>query len=397
MNSASQVKGYDIMLRNLQEVTQVRWDCYRTSSYTPTFLFTTKFALSEERAQEIARIVGDKLQHFAFSVESGKKGLVYVQFSHELTGRLALMQSSSPATDSAIPPSVCQKFNDIELLTRQIFLSVIDKDAKVENPDVRTIVEFDIKTPNRFDLKDRGTLCPTKTALKTASGEPFRVHANLLNLAGLQVICAQAPTPDCEKEYLKAAAQHTSLIVDLTNKTDRIEKGCQRYYPIEDKGPMNVREWPGLVLTYVREEKCHSGIKQLKLHEYHLVDGSKEKTIARLCYRGWPDHGAISLRDFEALLAAICKEQERRSEKVLFIQCRAGVGRSGTIATGLALLKLKQEGKLTRENFELLLQQLILSGREQRSYYFVQSVEQYALLHAFAWKLTEAAEPNQDK
>lgn len=252
-----------------------------------------------------------------------------------------------------------------------------------KNREVERQLTFKNPVPNRF--VGEGTRCPDKTQLiDPKTQKPFQVHANRVELEGIQMICSQAPTEESEVEFWRAALNNTGRILDLTNKTDREEKGVQRYFPHEVGDKFQKQN---ITVACKDEQKGVAGEKKLKLHTYDVEEkeGSK-KIITRLHYRGWPDYGAVAVKD----LATIVKEI-RKEPGPLWIHCRAGVGRTGTVAVALALAKMKAEGRLNEQNYAGEIDNLIMKGRSQRDIAFVQSEEQYLLLHEFARGLLDGS------
>ncbi len=62
------------------------------------------------------------------------------------------------------------------------------------------------------------------------------------------------------------------------------------------------------------------------------------------------------------------------------LHCSAGVGRTGTVSTAVAVLKGIKEGEITKENYLKVIDNIILKGRSDRGPLFVQKVEQYKLI-----------------
>jgi len=255
-----------------------------------------------------------------------------------------------------------------------------------QSRQIENQLSFTSRVPNRFQETDRGTRCPDATQLiDPTTEESYQVHANRVELAGINMICSQAPIPDSEIEFWRAVFGNTYMILDLTNKSDRIDKQVARYFPHEvgdqlHKGPISV--------LCVGEEKSVAGEKKLKLHTYLVKEKQgttvQEKPITRLHYRGWPDSSSITTKDLITIVNQIRSQRQALGDTPLWIHCRAGVGRTGTVAVALALAQMKSEGRLTEKNYAQEIDNLILRGRSQRDILFVQSVNQYQLLHDFA-------------
>lgn len=220
--------------------------------------------------------------------------------------------------------------------------------------------------------------CPQGTQLQGHE----TVHANSVTVGGVHMILSQAPLPDNETDFWHAASENTYMILDLTNKADREEKGVQRYFPREVGDHSQLK---GIDVACKSEEKAVAGEEKLKLHTYDVTVGDSEsKSVARLHFRGWPDFGVIPVRELKTLVTYIRSSQNELSNKPLWIHCRAGVGRSGTVAVALALAKMKDENRLNESNYIKVIDDLIIEGRVQRGTSFVQTSSQYQLLHEFA-------------
>lgn len=223
--------------------------------------------------------------------------------------------------------------------------------------------------------------CPFLTHL-SVNDKPL--HANHIYFGeDLHVICAQAPVQDkTEALFWRAVMQTTNHIIDLTNSTD-YGKGVTPYFPkdsseIYSKDCIEVK-----ILTEEKiEEKVDSDeekpfLKYVKT-TYKISDGFKKRRITRLNYVAWPDHGALPPTEFEELIQRVhgCQGQQQEHQPP-FIHCRAGVGRTGTLAVGMAALQMIKKEQITSENYLDKIDLLILAGRYQRGKLFVQTKDQY--------------------
>lgn len=233
---------------------------------------------------------------------------------------------------------------------------------------------------SRFGPDSVGVRCIRETHIGESSGKPNRVHANFVKLAKdyPAVICSQAPKLGTEEAFWTQATLHTSAIIDLTNEADR-EKKVFPYYPEE--------------LDHSYESlsiKVAQSNPELGETTYTIIknEDSNEYQVERLHYNQWGDGQAITLEEFDALLERIeGKQSLLRADHHLWIHCRAGVGRTGTVTVALAIRQLHRDGKLDSDNYVAVIDGLIIRGRQQRDVLFVQSKDQYQLLLQYAEKL----------
>lgn len=233
---------------------------------------------------------------------------------------------------------------------------------------------------NRFPSKATGTRCIRKTHIGESSEVPNRVHANHVKLIDecQSIICSQAPTRDMEEAFWVQIIHHSSLVVDLTNDRDKNMHGVHEYFPDEQMGLL-------LGSVHVDVESTDPKLGEVKYRAGLRGKGTKE--VERLHFSDWPDTGVINLEKLEKLLDRIEKKQAKSPKESLWIHCRAGVGRTGTVTVALALRHLHRAGSLKSENYLDVINDLILKGRAQRDVFFVQSKEQYQLLLQYAEKL----------
>ncbi len=107
------------------------------------------------------------------------------------------------------------------------------------------------------------------------------------------------------------------------------------------------------------------------------------KNIIRLHYADWKDFQSISLTALDTLV----QEAETISpnpKNLVWIHCRAGAGRTGTLITALILKEKIKSGGINKENLEDSLIDIILKIRKQRGPSFVQQESQLDLLRQYA-------------
>lgn len=238
-------------------------------------------------------------------------------------------------------------------------------------------------------LVDRGNLLPDPPYVKNFDGRPL--HANQVHLKepNLDVIVAQAPQ---EASYFLSHLenQRVSTVVDLTSKTDDLSLH-ERYYFPEGTTPGETRsiiphsESPPVQLTLLNETSSEGVIRQ----KYSIkVKDRPEHIFERVHYTKWADFEGADVSSLHQLVQSLSPQFD--GEKKNLVHCRAGVGRSGTFVTAMALYRLRKRGvQLT----DKLLADLIVQGREQRGGYFVQKNEQLKSLVQYLDFLNQQ-EPN---
>lgn len=231
---------------------------------------------------------------------------------------------------------------------------------------------------NRFGANSVGTRCIRSTHIGESSEVPNRVHANYVKLldAFPPVICSQAPKPDMEEAFWSQVKIHSSLIVDLTNDQDSF-RGVQAYYP----DPF------GQILNLIQLEIVSTNHELGEAKYKILKKGEEPKEVERLHFKQWEDAKGITTKQLDKLLNRIEEKRAQFPKELVWIHCRAGVGRSGTVTVALALKQLYRQGAINCENYVDVINDLILKGRTQRDVLFVQSKEQYQLLLQYAEKL----------
>lgn len=271
--------------------------------------------------------------------------------------------------------SITQRFKNLNEQTAPIFTFL----AKAHHHEV------DARFP-------REAPCLQHTRLPYLNGEDLRpLHANKVDLKGFEAICTQAPTKDNSPHFWQAVYEMNAMILDLCNDKDRSlaenkfdMKATALPYYRDDATPYKAEGW---TISFKSSENVSKkpGIR-FTHNIYHVENPFGERNIVRLNYSSWPDFGDISLTELTCIVEHV--EKTRGKNQPLFIHCRAGVGRTGTITVALALNHLHQTGELKalvdKSGLEATVDFLIRLGREKRGQMFVSTEKQYALLHEYA-------------
>ncbi len=123
----------------------------------------------------------------------------------------------------------------------------------------------------------------------------------------------------------------------------------------------------------------------------------ERSNLLRYAFPRWTDGATIELQDLDELVTSVNKTMDIRRQHFpnarLWVNCYAGVGRTGTLITA-KLLKDRIEhirrGQLstpTEETLPRILAELILTMREERSSWFVQTEGQMQLLYRYGHQL----------
>jgi protein tyrosine phosphatase len=230
-------------------------------------------------------------------------------------------------------------------------------------------------------------LCPKETKVDVLGNtENLYLHANHVHLEGLHFILTQYPYQNQGRLFWQASRE-ACLILDLTNDKD-MAKGLISYAPLKGH---TIKFGSGA------KDVCYSSMEALdginaKLYTYKLEEeGSDPYLISRLHYEDWDDHMGITEDDLDRIIA-IFEQYQTDPNIPIMIHCRAGVGRSGTVAVVYALHQLIKQNKVDVSNLKLHINTLILEARKQRGEGTVQTSAQLAAIYRWAWRAVHRAQ-----
>ena len=249
-----------------------------------------------------------------------------------------------------------------------------------------------------FDVKS----LVDKSILDKRKDASYECHISRLSIMDKTILPSQYPYEDDYLFWL-AASKKGNVIFDLTNTSDKL----QPYYPL-DESEFSCHLDDGSIITIESDQNPEEisknseaddiitvkkisavdnflGINSCSEITYKVTsdkDSSvKEKIVKRVHYAGWEDGTATKLDDLSKLAAHL--RDKMADEGFPIVHCRAGVGRTGTLATAAYLIGLIKAGQLNQENMLDKINELILEERSQTNRHFVQRKEQYTLLVQF--------------
>lgn len=233
-------------------------------------------------------------------------------------------------------------------------------------------------THNRF----KDILCVKKTAIAfefEGNKQNRYLHANQLDLSAwgisldrMNIVAAQAPTDHEILNVWLKVAKCGYTILNLTTRKDNVNP----YAPSLDKPMLFEPHFEIKATTELQEQNS------LKIQEFDVNNLALEENIGHvksMQYSYWPDHGIISLDRLINLVDAIEKEGKNK----LWVHCRGGMERTGTIVTSLFLKRLIQDETIGSDNYDFAFANLVVYLRMQRSEMFMQNPEQCKLAYEF--------------
>ena len=209
-------------------------------------------------------------------------------------------------------------------------------------------------------------LCPEKTVLRVGDR---MIHGNWVEMPdGHSYIATQAPHILDHGLFWKAAFENDGFIVDITTLRD----GIRPYYPTE--GVEFYTE------SKVEISNSESLAENFTLYTYQITVGEETREVQRLHFSDWKDFDGTSMETLDQLVEIIT--EKLGEQKTPIIHCRAGVGRTGTLISVITLRNLLNQGKISAENINERIEQVIMQGRKCRGPAFVQNTKQFDVIKA---------------
>ena len=219
-------------------------------------------------------------------------------------------------------------------------------------------------------------------------GSRYFLHANQLALrCGFDFIAAQKPLAAEVSGFLHLLiARKVALVIDLTTGLEQENDAC--YAPRRGRS----LSFDSAHVSVTRKKRRHlpalrTTIESLLVRRWSSggQKGVSGHSLERLHFAGWPDHGLISSHSLRALACQI-ETLHAKSATPILVHCLAGVGRTGTLVSYLAVRQrlgtqfLPQSRARQPSVVAALLIETILKGRADRGDSFVQTREQFGLV-----------------
>ena len=246
--------------------------------------------------------------------------------------------------------------------------SLLKKETKAQQKKLEFLSKNEV--PSRFfDI-----YCPKKTAV---SIDGQYLHANNVGegiITQRSFVASQAPLKDDYEPFWKVVFRDEPIIIDLTTMKEQSSGEVTKYYPDE----LNKTMENGFMMVTLIKKSDYTYIYQIKNNRTGV-----NKEITRFHYVDWGDFSAVPLLALRELVQEV-ETLSSNSKDLLWIHCRAGVGRTGTLITALVLKEKIGCGEIIKENLDDSLVDIIVNLRKQRGPAFVQKWEQLDLLRQYA-------------
>ncbi|ELU14810.1 hypothetical protein CAPTEDRAFT_148361 [Capitella teleta] len=190
-------------------------------------------------------------------------------------------------------------------------------------------------------------------------------------------VATQGPLPNTFGDFWRLVwEQNSSIIVMITNLTERGKRKCDQYWPKDEEQQVTYDQMQVKLLnTY---KMAHYTVRVFSLRNLKLKKklGSSERVILQYHYTDWPDHGVpdYTLPTLTFIRKSIAAHNEAQGSGPLIIHCSAGVGRTGTFIVIDSMIRQMQDVK-TINVFGFL-----SHIRNQRNQ-LVQTEDQYIFIH----------------
>lgn len=162
---------------------------------------------------------------------------------------------------------------------------------------------------------------------KAVDGDYINASPISTKLAGnaQPYIATQAPTEFTKKDFWRLVwHQDTQIIVMLTREVEHNVIKCDKYWPEDEKVPLQGDE--GMTVTLLSSQATPSIITR----KFRLTHGKDEpRDVTHFQLLGWDDH--CSPDEIESVHTLITEYRKIRDPKhPVIVHCSAGIGRSGT-------------------------------------------------------------------
>lgn len=262
-----------------------------------------------------------------------------------------------------IPDEVTKIAEKNRSLPEDLWRSLEDRTSQLE---IEYLMHNDL---HRFSLVG----CPKNTAIIV---DARSLHANKVteaNNSRFHLIASQAPLEETEPLFWQWIFENGYSILDLTTSEDQNSQLPKRHR-VTKYYPENINEIFQAHPFFVKLIE-NEGIRR----KYQVVHTStnESKEVTRFHYSDWQDFGEGSFTIFNQLVEIIEKNPK------IWIHCRAGIGRTGTLIAAALLKEKIKEGKITKDNYDESLIDLIIDLRKKRGHGFIQTYDQFHMVHQY--------------
>jgi protein tyrosine phosphatase len=271
-----------------------------------------------------------------------------------------------------------------ESLQRVVESSLSIVPAQEKRTDEQLFADLETKTklltikmlePCQANHRFTNIECPANTAIQL-EGTQKTLHANKVQVKGSQIdfVASQAPMNIEIATFWKAICAGSYAIFDITTPKDyqiTTTSPATKYWP-ESSAPLKLA---ALTITLESTEGY--------LRTYQVSVDNVTKKIQRYHFSEWPDFGSIDIKK----LAELVDGMEKVQNPNIWVHCRAGVGRTGTLITSYFVKEKITKGEIRKDNLDNSLMALILDLRQQRGPGFVQTAGQLGSIRDYAKSL----------
>uniref|UniRef100_A0A5S6QWN0 Tyrosine-protein phosphatase domain-containing protein n=1 Tax=Trichuris muris TaxID=70415 RepID=A0A5S6QWN0_TRIMR len=219
--------------------------------------------------------------------------------------------------------------------------------------------------------------CLDKTRVKLQDQKTDYIHANWVECPEFNVrfIMCQAPIAATVADFYQMLYQEqVTLIACMTRVTENGIDKSYPYWPVVEGSQTVFDKFTLKALSTHAEHHCQ--ITELELTKQ---DGKCSQRTTHILYTDWSDHRAPNCTHKFLELVNLCTRKlnelsANSTAATAVIHCSAGIGRSGTLAVLLRLLKEIENGQVP--SIPSVVRQL----RQQRAL-AVQGIEQYTFIY----------------
>ncbi len=251
-------------------------------------------------------------------------------------------EQSSSEHDALVEP------DDAEELNSRCFLRLQERSKK--------LFQF-IECAAIADARDAAIPSPKYNNVElsgySTTDDQHRIHANYVELPAKKLaIAAQYPQPfqfSIGKFWRMALQKQARLIIDLSQSTDMLSP----YYPLIVN---EMRSYDGVDVILLSRRSNYS---TYKVTDTRVAQSAK---IVRYHFRGWYDAQKIAPQKL-ALLAQLINHNHFSR---IILHGEFGIGRTASACVATIIMDKIEKGVLDENNKDVILDDIILSLREQR-------------------------------